>query len=237
MSKQKFRGFVFTINNYTDEDIVEVMVIAEQCVYLIAGFEEGEQGTPHIQGYMYFKNPRYLTKMFTRAWVEAAKGSPLENYTYCSKEGDFWEHGEIPCQGRLAKERLEEVMNNPYENFRLYNQYRKCYKELQRSIPKTHTRRLFLLDYKDRYDIAKECESVLFIPDEKFDIYDEQQVVILDYSASLYRHVVDWVNGFPMTIKRGYELLKFDPEIIYIMYSNHNEYALLKKLYHKLIYN
>lgn len=241
MSNKRHRGFVFTINNYTDDDIAEVMAAADNCKYLIAGFEVGEKGTPHIQGYMYYEHQQYFTSVranvFSRAHIEVAKGSSEDNFKYCSKDGEYWEHGEMPKQGQVAKAKLEKIMNNPYENFHLYNQYRKCYKELQRSVPKDHVRQLHLLEYKDRYEVASQCKSVLFIPDEKFDIYDDQQVVILDYSSSVYRHVYDWINGFPMTIKRGYELIKFDPEIIYIMYSTHTEYANLKKLYHKLISN
>lgn len=240
MSNKKHRGFVFTINNYTDNDIAAVMQEATECEYLIAGFEVGKSGTPHIQGYMYYKNQRYLTGVLKntaliRAHIEVAKGNSKQNYDYCTKDGDFWESGELPTQGLITKAKLEQIMDNPYENFHLYNQYRKCYKELQRATPKEHKRRLMLLDYNDRYKVASEFKSVLFIPEEKFDLYNEERCVIMDYSPSIYRHIYDWINGFPMTIRRGYEMMKFDPEFVYIMYSSSSEYATLRKLYHKLI--
>lgn len=34
------------------------------------------------------------------AHIEAAKGTPQENHTYCSKCGDFWEHGVLPTKGK-----------------------------------------------------------------------------------------------------------------------------------------
>lgn len=233
-------AYCFTINNYTNDDCAQVILLSDIARYTLVGFEVGEQGTPHIQGYAYFTNAlsrSSLSKKIDRASIRKAKGTPEQNYDYCTKDGDYWESGEIPSQGKIAREKLEEIIKNPYENFHLYNQYRKCYKELQRSEKKTHNRRMYLIDYKDRYEVASQCKDVIFIPEEKYDLYDEQQVVILDYDSTLRRPVIDWIHGFPMTIRRGYEMIKFDPEIIYIMYSTPHEYKLLRKLYYKLISN
>jgi hypothetical protein len=96
----KSRAFVFTINWWQEEDLNAVKAL--QCEYCIAGAEIGEKGTPHLQGYVYFKNPRSFTsvkKILARAHIEAAKGTPKQNYEYCAKQSIVYETGEIPRQG------------------------------------------------------------------------------------------------------------------------------------------
>lgn len=85
----------FTLNNplpssSIDEGLTEYQVI---------GNEVGAEGTPHLQGYVIFKKPYYLTgvkKILARAHWEVAKGSPQQNYEYCTKEGNFYEKGKMP---------------------------------------------------------------------------------------------------------------------------------------------
>ncbi len=68
--------------------------------YLIAGFERAPQtGTEHIQAYVVFKARKRLSgvkKVFPRAHIEAANGSPVENQVYCGKDGEFEEFGVLP---------------------------------------------------------------------------------------------------------------------------------------------
>lgn len=53
----KIRHYVFTWNNYPDDylGILQTFFIS-RCTYLLFAPEVGEQGTPHLQGYFYFKN-------------------------------------------------------------------------------------------------------------------------------------------------------------------------------------
>lgn len=99
----KFRGFVFTINNWSDDDATLCMSLQETAQYLVVGKETGESGTPHLQGYVYFKSQRTfksLKKMLPRAHIEVAKGTAQHNRTYCTKDGDILiEHGTPPVQG------------------------------------------------------------------------------------------------------------------------------------------
>ena len=64
-------------------------------------------GTPHIQGYWYFQNPRSLAgvkKLIYGAHFEIAKGSPEQNRAYCSKEAgvEHFERGTLPQQGKRS---------------------------------------------------------------------------------------------------------------------------------------
>ena len=45
------KNWVFTLNNYTEDDLAQIKRFFEtMCVYGIFETEIGEQGTPHVQG-------------------------------------------------------------------------------------------------------------------------------------------------------------------------------------------
>ena len=97
----KYRAFVFTINNWTEEDLNAVKEL--ECEYCITGAEIGENGTPHLQGYVYFKFQRTfnsVSKMLPRAHLAAAKGTAHQNWLYCTKQETIWEYGQQPKQGK-----------------------------------------------------------------------------------------------------------------------------------------
>lgn len=62
----------------------------------------------HYQGYIYFtcvKSRTYLQSLLPwagRFHCEAARGSPESNQRYCTKEGDYIEHGELPRKGNRS---------------------------------------------------------------------------------------------------------------------------------------
>lgn len=99
------RAWCFTLNNPTEEegtalmDKIEITVKRGHLAYAIVGNEEGKSGTNHLQGYCYFHNPRnwsFFKKICMGIHLELAKGSPKDNQTYCSKEGEFIEWGVLP---------------------------------------------------------------------------------------------------------------------------------------------
>ena len=96
---QRSRGFCFTLNNYSQEDIECMRSVAKDCCYCIFGYEKGESETPHLQGYLYFKNARSwknTVKLCEKWHLECAKGKPYDNFIYCSKGDNFEEFGERP---------------------------------------------------------------------------------------------------------------------------------------------
>lgn len=98
----KSRAYSFTINNYSDEDIQVVEDLAKDAQYLVYGLEVGKQGTPHIQGFVYFqfcRSFKALKQVLPRAHIEQCKASVLANADYCKKEGNFKEFGTRPRQG------------------------------------------------------------------------------------------------------------------------------------------
>lgn len=92
----KFRNYCFTINNYTDEDLVDIMGMDYK--YVVCGFEIGKEGTPHVQGYVQFKNQvsfEGIKSDLKRAHISVARGSPKQNFAYCTKDGDYWDDGDM----------------------------------------------------------------------------------------------------------------------------------------------
>jgi len=116
----KSRNWCFTVNNYTDENIA--VLDALDVRYIIYGKEKGEQGTPHLQGYVSWKNSCTFSackgKLPQGAHIEKAKGDGHDNREYCSKEGDFVERGKAPSRkagGQAEKRRWRDAFHAAQE--------------------------------------------------------------------------------------------------------------------------
>lgn len=117
--RSRKRDWVFTLNNWTEEEYGGIIQAIEQAKYGIVGKEVGEEGTPHLQGYIYFKNAKTFAACKTalgtqRVYLAWAKGNSLQNRVYCSKQGDFYEHGDRPLtqeeKGVKGLARYEEAL-------------------------------------------------------------------------------------------------------------------------------
>jgi len=102
MSRSK--RWVFTLNNFTPAEEDHIKSSLDNYDYLVIGHESGESGTPHLQGYCIFKSrlrlPNVKLLLGPRCHVEASKGTPEQASTYCKKDDDFFEHGELPSPGK-----------------------------------------------------------------------------------------------------------------------------------------
>lgn len=105
------RSWCFTWNNYFQETYQAIKDHGSGggIKYIVCGCEEAPTtGTRHLQGYVSFKNPRTMRQV--KSWLcgfgpgsprlIVARGSALQNRTYCSKDGSFFEAGELPKQGQ-----------------------------------------------------------------------------------------------------------------------------------------
>lgn len=111
----KYRDYCYTFNNYTEEDYAYVQTI--ECVYHVIGKEIGEEcGTPHLQGYIYFKNPRSwdaVRKLFKGCHIGPRETTIDKAADYCMMDGDFIEIGTRPEQGKRTDiETVREELNN-----------------------------------------------------------------------------------------------------------------------------
>lgn len=150
------KAWVFTLNNFTEEE-KNHLINEEDSRYMVFGNEiSPSTGTPHLQGYVVFaQNWRFsrVKKFIPRAWIAIAKADADCNYKYCTKGGDFEEHGERPmskkAQGKAEKRRWEEAwecaMNDDMEGIdadiriRCYNTLKKIKKDLSMNTKKPDT--------------------------------------------------------------------------------------------------
>lgn len=101
MSRAKY--WTMTLNNPTSDERESVRSLGDdmksiQMEYMVIGNEVGESGTPHLQGFVAFsvrvRMAHLKQKISNRAHYEVAK-FPENAATYCKKEGDFYEFGEL----------------------------------------------------------------------------------------------------------------------------------------------
>lgn len=99
ITRERSRGWVFTINNPTGWDDVDIEQAKDESQYLIYGKEVGEEGTPHYQGFVYFRTLKSFLQVKTllkRAHLEKQRGSLESAIDYCKKDGDWYESGDRP---------------------------------------------------------------------------------------------------------------------------------------------
>lgn len=116
MSRRPSTRWLFTLNNYTaaeEQNVADFQGDQDNVRYLIYGREVGQQGTPHLQGYLILHSQQRLswlrTRLSARAHYEQAVGTTLQNITYCKKDGDFNEFGDCPL-GPGKRTDLEEFV-------------------------------------------------------------------------------------------------------------------------------
>lgn len=102
MSRAKH--WVFTINNWSAEDDERLRRLANVVPYIVFGYETGESGTPHLQGYVCFSQRLRLqqAKRFVgeTAHLEVKRGTPKQASEYCKKDGLYFEFGSLPEEER-----------------------------------------------------------------------------------------------------------------------------------------
>lgn len=114
------RGYVFTLNNYTDEEVIginDLINSTEWIRYIIYGKEIGEKnGTPHLQGYIELSKGQRISalsklKGFGRAHFEKRLGNRDEARKYCMKDMEFFEFGCWEAGGQGARNDIRKIMN------------------------------------------------------------------------------------------------------------------------------
>jgi hypothetical protein len=121
------RNYCFTLNNYTIEELNELQEKGiKEVKYIIVGQEIApETGTPHLQGFIIFRNAKTLKacikSMPKRSHIEICKGTPYENYLYCKKEDNVcWELGDRPEKvGQGKRQDLLEIKKKIAQNVKI----------------------------------------------------------------------------------------------------------------------
>ena len=104
------KRWCFTLNNYTNEELLYISsIVPEYCEVYIIGKEVGENGTPHLQGYIEFitkKRPLSVFNKIARIHWEKARASKHDNFIYCSKDAKiFMQNGyKLPKKVKVLDE-------------------------------------------------------------------------------------------------------------------------------------
>jgi hypothetical protein len=207
LDTDRSRNYCFTLNNYTPEQ--ETHLEKLKCKYIIYGKEQGASGTPHLQGFVIWnhgKSFRATKKMLPQgAHIELCKGTPYDNFEYCSKDGDFVERGTRPERvGQGKRNDMILIKKNVAENVKLKTMLEKDiivnYQQLKyaeglaKYYERTRNWKPQVLWYygptgtgktKTAYEEARsayEDDDIYFAMDtaQWFDGYDAQKVVIID---------------------------------------------------------
>jgi len=153
MASGRGRGWCFTLNNYTPEEVTALHAVPYS--YLIYGKEIGESGTAHLQGYLHFTNTKKFQQVKSllgiRYHLERRKGTLQQAIEYCKKDGEFFEFGTKPLNGKekgqAEKDRWTRILTLAKQG---------KVDELQREYPKEavlHGPRLLALHEPERKPI------------------------------------------------------------------------------------
>lgn len=117
---QRSRDWCYTLNNYSEAERDAHRAL--DCAYHVFGYERGDSGTPHLQGYIRFKEKKSLKQLKTmmpRAHVEPRKGTIDQAVDYCKKELDYEEYGTKPMnqleKGEVNKKRWRMIIQKAQE--------------------------------------------------------------------------------------------------------------------------
>lgn len=242
-SKIRSRGWVFTINNYTEDDeaFCGELFWVNKAKYIVVGKEVAPTTlTPHLQGYVYFNNAvRFSTLKEwhpTACWFKA-RGNADQNHKYCTKAGDYLELGEKPLtcsdgakmtnaeRWTLAKEgRFEEL--DP-EHIKIYEY---IHAKFQTVEDRVHLDNIWIYgpsgcgksskvrqDYDDFYNKGM---------NKWWDGYQRQDVVVLDdfdptHGTYLSYYLKIWADhySFNAEVKGGSMLIRPKTVIVTSQYT------------------
>ena len=178
------KNWMFTLNNYNDEQQQMLRAMVPNTEFLIFGREVGESGTPHLQGFVRFKNRIVFNKV---ARLIPGSHLTLSSYPdkaaeYCRKDGDFEEFGTLPLQESGKRSDLDqfkeaviaglvpskEVLMDDWAS--MYARYPKfCMEYIDIKRPKTVVKEHRLRDWQQKLytDLEKQVDdrTVIFIVD------------------------------------------------------------------------
>lgn len=205
------RRWCFTVNNATAEEKEALNLLftqrsATRVSYLTYGNEIGENGTPHLQGYLEVEKKLRLGGVkqlpgLARAHLERSLGTGDQAAEYCHKDGNYVEYGERMRSGATkASAVLTELLENNAPILTIQQSvpllYCRYYRGIDRFIQNT---RLF----KD-HDVPRNFKSQVYVYEGPTGTGKSKRAH--DINGVTYTHGGDrWFDGYG-----GDEVILFD---------------------------
>ena len=219
------RCWVFTLNNYTSEEVM-LITNSQRARYMIFGYETAPTtGTPHLQGYIEAESPVRMSSLkkwpgFSRARFDKRRGSREQAREYCMKGEEWDEYGDWSAGGQGARTDLQEIMAavkaKPTATLEHMESNPECYARNQRFIEKYIT----VLEREETKEFRKVDVEVLVgdagtgktksaferypniftvNTDETFpfDGYNGEEAILIDdfYGGLKYHHLLRILDG------------------------------------------
>ncbi len=242
-----YRRLVITINNWTQQDLFAFKYLARKAVYAIAGAEVGEQGTPHIQGFIHLPNAKKgqeWKKQLPRAHFIPANGSDHSNQEYCGKENNIlFETGEPSAQGSRTdiKEITDKIKNLElsmddimWDYPDMYLRYHKAFEKMFSSLKPVRTNPPQVYWIWGKSGVGKTRRAVEGHKDSHYikdntiwwDGYEQQEAIIIDdFEADIpFRVLLRMLDRYQYQgqVKGGY--VHINSNYIYITSEFHPAY-------------
>lgn len=121
----KSRAWCLTLNNYTTEEYEDIKkeFPNDTLTQLVLGEEIGENGTPHLQGCIRYKNARSFSsmkKLFPRANISECRNWDA-SINYCKKDKKYFERNTDKNIKKItANEQYENYMKQEYSDIKWY---------------------------------------------------------------------------------------------------------------------
>lgn len=244
----RHRAWIMVINNPTEYDLGDCLAAYDKKgTYMVLGFEIGSSGTEHIQGYIHFKESlteRTVRKLFPRGHVEPARGSADANDRYSGKrlypgDGKPIYFGVKPQQGKVDWDRIEQAVLDPRSDPLIANQYRRLYNDTMQDEPTENKQRYYFSIQEcqlERY--AKElrehsvryCVGFNVYKDQKWLFIYENEIAL---DIPIKRTVLNWSKGIDAHYKFGFEIKKFDPDVVILITASDSPYFIYENKYLK----
>lgn len=111
LAKPQSKHWCFTMNNYTEDDVTRLSQLKNtQAAYIIFGREVGEQGTPHLQGFVSFPSRKRLPQVIAALGQCHCSIARLitQSIEYCKKEDENAIEVGVPPTTKGQRNDLEE---------------------------------------------------------------------------------------------------------------------------------
>lgn len=235
------KHWVWTLNNYTEDDEQRIQEVAHEQTYLVYGREIGESGTPHLQGFVSLPTRRslnYVKRLISdRAHCEIARGSPEQASTYCKKDSNFFEVGSLPG-GRGTRTDLQELQariksgatrDEIRDSF--FGSYLRYPKVIDKYISDLEPDRNWVPEVRvfwgktgtgktrSVYEFIDHAKIYKHTGDRWFDGYRGQPVVLFDdFTGGVFKlsYLLQLLDRYPMDVPVKGDFVKFVPKHIFI---------------------